>query len=75
MRSNKLNIVEVIWQRLHLQKIGKNFWCMCPFHSPPEHSMVVLPRANRFYCLSCQENGDSIDFLRKYEGEDLNINI
>ena len=74
MRSNKLNIVEVIWQRLHLQKIGESYWCGCPFHSPFEHSMVVLPRSNRFYCLSCQENGDSIDFIRKYEGEDLNIN-
>ena len=68
MSLDRLNIVEVIWQRLHLQKIDDNYWCGCPFHVPFEETMIVLPSANRFYCFECQETGDVVDFLEKYEG-------
>ena len=69
MSINKLNIVEAVWQRLHLKKIGDSYWCGCPFHTPYEETMVVMPRANRFYCIECQETGDVKYFLEKYEGK------
>ena len=69
MRVNELNIVEAIWQRLYLKKIGDSYWCGCPFHAPFEETMIVLPSANRFYCFECQETGDVKDFLEKYEGK------
>jgi len=59
--------VEVIGRRLPLNKKGSNFWCLCPFHDDSNPSMAVNQDKQFFYCFVCQESGNAIHFLRRYE--------
>jgi len=61
------DIVEVVGRRLSLNKKGSNFWCLCPFHDDSNPSMAVNQDKQFFYCFVCQESGNAIHFLRKYE--------
>ena len=62
------NIVDVIGKRLPLNKKGSNYWCKCPFHDDNNPSMAVNEDKQFFYCFVCQESGNVIHFLRKYDG-------
>ena len=59
--------MEVIGRRLPLNKKGSNFWCLCPFHDDSNPSMAVNQDKQFFYCFVCQESGNAIHFLRRYE--------
>jgi len=61
------DIVEVVGRRLQLNKKGSNFWCLCPFHDDSNPSMAVNQDKQFFYCFVCQESGNAIHFLRRYE--------
>ena len=64
---DQTDIVEVVGRRLQLNKKGSNFWCLCPFHDDSNPSMAVNQDKQFFYCFVCQESGNAIHFLRKYE--------
>lgn len=44
----------------------RNYMAICPFHNDRNPSMNI--RNNFYYCHTCGETGDVIDFLRKTEG-------
>ena len=63
------DIVDVIKQRLTLEKRGSNYWCLCPFHRiTSEPTMCVSRQHQIFKCFECNESGTLITFLQKYEG-------
>jgi len=62
------NIVEVIGDRLKLQRAGTNNKANCPFHSESTPSFFVSDQLQRYKCFGCGETGDVIEFLEKYEG-------
>lgn len=64
---DQTDIVEVVGRRLQLNKKGSNFWCLCPFHDDSNPSMAVNQDKQFFYCFVCQESGNAIHFLRRYE--------
>jgi len=64
---DQADIVEVVGRRLQLNKKGSNFWCLCPFHDDSNPSMAVNQDKQFFYCFVCQESGNAIHFLRRYE--------
>ena len=64
---DQTDIVEVVSRRLQLNKKGSNFWCLCPFHDDSNPSMAVNQDKQFFYCFVCQESGNAIHFLRRYE--------
>ena len=68
---DQADIVEVVGRRLQLNKKGSNFWCQCPFHDDSNPSMAVNQDKQFFYCFVCQESGNAIHFLRKYENLDF----
>ena len=61
------DIVDVVNRRIPLNKKGSNFWCQCPFHDDSNPSMAVNQEKQFFYCFVCQESGNAIHFLRRYE--------
>ena len=48
--------------------IGRNRKALCPFHSDHSPSMHCYRGDRGFYCFSCGEHGDAIDFVAKMEG-------
>jgi DNA primase len=62
------NIVEIIAERLELQRAGGHSKARCPFHSEKSPSFFVSESMQRYKCFGCGESGDVITFLQKYEG-------
>ena len=64
---DQTDIVDVVGRRIPVNKKGSNFWCQCPFHDDSNPSMAVNQEKQFFYCFVCQESGNAIHFIRRYE--------
>jgi DNA primase len=63
----RTDIVEVISDYVSLQRKGKNYWGLCPFHSENTPSFTVTPEKQMFYCFGCNLGGNIFSFLMKKE--------
>ena len=66
--KERINIVDIIGERIELKKAGKNFKALCPFHQEKTPSFMVSPELQIYKCFGCGESGDVFAFLEKYEG-------
>ena len=64
---NRADIAEVVSQYLPLEKKGKEFVGVCPFHDDHDPSMHVSPDKQIFKCFVCGAGGDVFSFVQKYE--------
>ena len=64
----RVDIVEVVGNRIQLKKAGANFWACCPFHSEKTPSFSVSPTKQFYYCFGCGRKGSAISFLMDYSG-------
>lgn len=62
------SIVEIIGERIKLDRSGLNFRGLCPFHSEKSPSFFVNEAMQRFRCFGCSASGDVFEFLQQYEG-------
>lgn len=64
---------------VHLERQGKNYVGLCPFHQEKTPSFTVDPVAQTFRCLGCGAHGDAGVFeklmLRKGLRTLLNVNL
>lgn len=66
--KKKIDIVEFISSYITLKKTGRNFKSPCPFHQEKTPSFVVSPERQIWHCFgSCNEGGDIIKYLMKWE--------
>ncbi len=66
--KRKANIVEYINSFVPLQKAGRNFKGLCPFHQEKSPSFIVSPDRQIWHCFgSCADGGDVIRFLMKWD--------
>ena len=61
------DIVEVISEHLSLDRKGKEFVGLCPFHSDHKPSMFVNPVKQLFKCFACGAGGDAFKFIQMRE--------
>jgi len=64
---DRVDIVEVVDQRVKLKKTGKNYSACCPFHDEKTPSFTVSPDKQFFYCFGCGASGNAVGFLMDYE--------
>jgi DNA primase len=63
----RVDIVEVIEQRVPLKKRGNEFTACCPFHKEKTPSFYVSPHKQIFKCFGCGKGGDAITFLCEHD--------
>lgn len=62
---SKTDIVDLIGEKVTLQKKGKGYFGLCPFHHEKTPSFSVEPERKIYNCFSCGEKGNAITFLQK----------
>ncbi|MDA8066027.1 MAG: DNA primase [Thermaerobacter sp.] len=62
------DLVEVVGEYLPLQRRGKTYVGLCPFHAERTPSFGVSPDKQLFYCFGCGEGGDLFTFVMKKDG-------
>lgn len=68
---SKINIVDIIGERIPLVARGKNFFGVCPFHDDSNPSMCVSREKQIYTCFSCHATGNVFTFLMNYEHIDF----
>lgn len=66
VRSNS-DIVETVSSYMQLDKKGKNYWGLCPFHDDANPSMSVSPDKQIYKCFVCGAGGNVFRFIEDYE--------
>lgn len=68
---SKVDIVDIIGERIPLTAKGKNFFCVCPFHDDSNPSMSISREKQIYTCFSCHATGNVFTFLMNYEHIDF----
>lgn len=68
---SKVDIVDIIGERIPLVSRGKNFFGVCPFHEDSNPSMCVSREKQIYTCFSCHATGNVYTFIMNYEHMDF----
>ncbi len=69
--KERLNIVDVVSEKVILKKNGNHYWGLCPFHKEKTPSFSVNPRLGIYKCFGCGAGGDALSFIMKTENRDF----
>ncbi|MFK7890160.1 MAG: DNA primase [Granulosicoccus sp.] len=64
---SRVDIVDIIDQRVTLKKSGTNYSACCPFHTEKTPSFTVSQTKQFYHCFGCSANGNAIGFLMEYD--------
>ena len=64
----RIDLVDLVSQRVRLKRSGKNYTGLCPFHDDKSPSFYVNPALGRYTCFSCGEKGDVFTWTMKTQG-------
>ena len=65
--KDQVGLITLIGRRIRLQKKGKEYLGICPFHSEKTPSFTVNESKGFFHCFGCGEHGSLFDFLMKID--------
>lgn len=65
--QNSVDIVDVVSSYIPLNKKGKNFFGVCPFHDDTNPSLSVSKEKQIYTCFSCGATGNVFNFIMDYE--------
>jgi DNA primase len=64
-------VVELIGETVKLQRRGRSFTGLCPFHKEKTPSFHVNAERGFYHCFGCHASGDAIKFVQETEGLDF----
>lgn len=64
---DRLDIVEVVNDRVPLKRQGAEYSACCPFHDEKTPSFTVSPSKQFYHCFGCGAHGTAFDFVMEYE--------
>lgn len=64
--TDSVDIVDVIGNYLSLEKKGRNYVGICPFHQDTNPSLSVSPEKQIYKCFVCGNSGNAITFMKNY---------
>ena len=64
---SRVDIADVISERVPLKKAGHEFKACCPFHDEKTPSFTVSPSKQFYHCFGCGVHGTVLGFLMDYE--------
>lgn len=65
--SAQADIVDVISHYVHVEKKGKDYVAVCPFHNDTNPSMHISPSKQIYKCFSCGAGGNAFKFVKDIE--------
>jgi len=65
--QKKVNIVDIISSYIPLEKKGKNYFAICPFHDDHNPSLSVSYEKQIYTCFVCGKSGNVFNFVMDYE--------
>lgn len=67
----RADIVAIIGEVVPLQRAGKDYRALCPFHEERTPSFYVVPSKGFYTCFGCGASGDVFSFVRQKLGLDF----
>jgi len=64
------DILAVVGEYVRLERKGKNYFGLCPFHNEKTPSFCVDPGKQLYYCFGCGKGGSVIQFIMEAENFD-----
>ena len=71
----RVDIVDVVDQRVPLKKQGNNYTACCPFHQEKTPSFSVNQERQFYYCFGCGAGGNAIGFIMDFDKVDFPIAV
>ena len=69
--KEKLDIVDIVGDRVRLRRAGRDFVGLCPFHNEKTPSFHVSQERQNYHCFGCGKGGDVFTFVMETEGLDF----
>ena len=66
--SRRTDLVQLVGRRVKLQRKGRAFWGLCPFHKEKSPSFKVDNERRNYHCFGCGVGGGAFKWLVESEG-------
>lgn len=63
---NSLDLVQIVSGDIALNKVGKNYIGLCPFHDEKTPSFFIDPIKKFYFCQGCKQSGNVIGYIREF---------